>query len=151
MGEVESFLAKQGLNASVIVDGAKKATEAASDTLTSAKPALESTASTLTSTNPVVIGEYVLGLLALYYLVRTASPHLAHFVLLFEPMLLHVLGACHWEAMSRGHAVPCSSATCLRGMRTTRQIPKSWLHEEAVAEASKGLTCLHHIPRAQAL
>lgn len=69
MGEVESFLAKQGLNASVFVDGAKKASDSASDALTSAKPTLDSTVSTLSSTNPVVIGEYVLGLLAIYYLV----------------------------------------------------------------------------------
>ena len=69
MGEVESFLAKQGLNASLIVDGAKKATDSASEALTTARPTLDSTVSTLSSTNPVVIGEYVLGLLALYYLV----------------------------------------------------------------------------------
>ncbi|KAK9909244.1 hypothetical protein WJX75_009385 [Coccomyxa subellipsoidea] len=68
VGEVESFLAKQGLNASVFVDGAKKASDSASDALTSAKPTLDSTVSTLSSTNPVVIGEYVLGLLAIYYL-----------------------------------------------------------------------------------
>lgn len=66
---MENFLAKQGLNASVIVDGARKATDSASDALTSAKPTLDSTVTTLSSTSPVVIGEYVLGLLALYYLV----------------------------------------------------------------------------------
>jgi hypothetical protein len=70
VGEVENFLAQQGLNANVIVDGAKKATDTASEALTSAKPVVDSTVSTLSSTSPVVLGEYALGLLALYYLVR---------------------------------------------------------------------------------
>ncbi len=72
VGEVENFLAQQGLNANVILDGAKKATGSASDALTSAKPALDSTVSTLSATSPVILAEYALGLAGLYYLVRAA-------------------------------------------------------------------------------
>lgn len=79
VGEVENFLAQQGLNANVIVDGAKKATGTASEALTNAKPVVDSTVNTLSATSPVILAEYALGLAALYYLVQyPLSPYREH-------------------------------------------------------------------------
>ena len=69
---MESFLAAQGLNARVLVDGVQKAGGSASDALEQARPTLDSTVSSLSSSSPTLIAQYAAGALALYYLVRVA-------------------------------------------------------------------------------
>jgi len=71
VSEVENFLNVNGLNAGALVDGARRATGTASEALTSAKPAVDSAASTLSTSSPGLIAEYILGALAIYYLVSS--------------------------------------------------------------------------------
>jgi hypothetical protein len=73
VGEVESFLAAQGLNARVIVEGAQKASGTANEALEQARPTLDSTVSRLSAADPTLIAKYVAGALAVYYLVRARA------------------------------------------------------------------------------
>ena len=75
---MESFLAAQGLNARVIVEGAQKATASAGDTLEQARPTLDSTVSTLSAADPTLLAKYAAGALAAYFLVRTVPLHGSH-------------------------------------------------------------------------
>lgn len=69
VGEVESFLTKQGLNARSLVESTKGVTSKAEEAINYASPTVKSTAGTLSATSPTVLAEYALGLLAIYYLV----------------------------------------------------------------------------------
>ena len=70
VGEVERFLAAQGLNVRALVDGAQQASATAGDALETARPTVNSTVSTLATTDPVILAEYAGILAALYYLAR---------------------------------------------------------------------------------
>ena len=67
---MESFLAAQGLNTRVLVDGVQRAGGSASEALEQARPTLDSTVTTLSAFSPTQIAQYAGGALAVYYLVR---------------------------------------------------------------------------------
>lgn len=69
VSEVQSFLAGQGFNPTVLAEDVKKASGTATDALTQAKPAVDNTLLTLSRSSPALLAEYLLGAVALYYLV----------------------------------------------------------------------------------
>lgn len=82
MTEVEQFLTRQGLNAGAIRESTRGVTEKAEEAINYASPTVKSTAGQISTASPTLLAEYVLGLLALYYLVRRPSSPL-------DPLLLN--------------------------------------------------------------
>jgi hypothetical protein len=73
LSEADKALAQQGLNAAAVVDATKSASEAAGSAVSAAQPTINQAVSFLTTTDPLLLGEYALGLLGVYYLVRFAD------------------------------------------------------------------------------
>lgn len=71
VGQVDSFLYSQGLNSQALVSNARDAQTKAESALNTASPSVNKALTTVSSSSPTVLAEYALGLVALYYLVRT--------------------------------------------------------------------------------
>lgn len=73
MGEVEAFLERNGLNSKALLESTRGVTSKAEEAIGIAAPAVKQTAGSLSTASPQTLGQYALGLVALYYLVRGRS------------------------------------------------------------------------------
>ncbi len=74
MKEAQRELSSSGIDTQAVVGTTKAAVAQTEQAVTAAKPALEQALTFLTTTDPIVLGEYALGLAALYYLVSADAP-----------------------------------------------------------------------------